>query len=158
MMRSGNAVSSHSGLISSYTLQEKRQVLLRPNARKKNLIGLRSAVGLLIYFTLVCLWCGQTGGRDQQNFSDGQITTFLRYGTMLERVSRAWSSAIIFFVIIVFCRTWAGFLVVLGSTGCRVRAAGANFRGGSAGTLPMEIYKIGLSLNTISCVTWTGIG
>ena len=42
-MRSGNAVSSHSGLIPSETAHEKRGGLLRPIARRKNLISLRSA-------------------------------------------------------------------------------------------------------------------
>ena len=63
MMKSENAVSSHSELILSETLNEKRGVLLRPNTRKKNLIGLRSAACLLIYFILLSLWCGRTGGR-----------------------------------------------------------------------------------------------
>ena len=43
MMRSGNAVSSHGGLIPSETAYEKRRGLLWPIARKKNLISLRSA-------------------------------------------------------------------------------------------------------------------
>ena len=51
MMRSGNAVSSHSGLISSETLYEKRGGLLWPIARKRNLIGQR----LTPFFTIfVC--------------------------------------------------------------------------------------------------------
>lgn len=29
---------------------------------------------------------------------------------------------------------------------------------GIRGYVPIEIFKIGLSLNTISCVPWTGIG
>ena len=36
MMRSGNAVSSHSGLIPPETLYEKRGGLLGPIARKRN--------------------------------------------------------------------------------------------------------------------------
>ena len=43
MMRSGNAVSCHSGLIPSETAHEKRGGLLWPIARKNNLISLRSA-------------------------------------------------------------------------------------------------------------------
>ena len=43
MMRFGNAVSSHSGLIPSETAYAKRGGLLWPIARKKNLISLRSA-------------------------------------------------------------------------------------------------------------------
>ena len=48
MMRSGNAVSSHSGLIPSETLYEKGGGLLWPIARKRNLISLRSAA----FFTI----------------------------------------------------------------------------------------------------------
>ena len=49
MMRSGNAVSSHSGLISSETLYEKRGGLLWPIARKRNLISPRSAAFFTIF-------------------------------------------------------------------------------------------------------------
>ena len=49
MMRSGNAVSSHSGLIPSEKLYEKREGLLRPIARKRNLIRLRSASFFTIF-------------------------------------------------------------------------------------------------------------
>ena len=49
MMRSGNAVSSHSGLIPSEKLYEKRGGLLRPIARKRNLIRLRSASFFTIF-------------------------------------------------------------------------------------------------------------
>ena len=45
MMRSGNAFSSHSGLIPS----EKRGGLLWPIARKENLISLRSAAFFTIF-------------------------------------------------------------------------------------------------------------
>ena len=43
MMRSGNAVSSHSGLIPSETLYEKRVAMLWQIARRRSLISLRSA-------------------------------------------------------------------------------------------------------------------
>ena len=49
MMKSGKAVSSHSGLIPSETLHEKRGGLLRPIARKRNLISLRSAAFFTIF-------------------------------------------------------------------------------------------------------------
>ena len=49
MMRSGNAISSHSGLIPYETVYEKRGGLLRLIARKKNLISLRSAVFFTIF-------------------------------------------------------------------------------------------------------------
>ena len=51
MMRSGSAVSSHSGLIPSETLYEKRGGLLWPIARKRNLISLRSVA---IFTITVC--------------------------------------------------------------------------------------------------------
>ena len=50
MVRSGNAVSSHSGLIPSETLYEKRGGLFFwPIARKTNFISLRSAVFFNIF-------------------------------------------------------------------------------------------------------------
>ena len=49
MMRSGNAISSHSGLIPFETVYEKRGGLLRLIARKKNLISPRSAVFFTIF-------------------------------------------------------------------------------------------------------------
>ena len=49
MMRSGNAVSSHSGLIPPETLYEKRGGLIRAIARKSNLISLRSAAFFAIF-------------------------------------------------------------------------------------------------------------
>ena len=49
MMRSGNAVLSHGGLIPSETLYEKREGLLWPIARKSNLIKLRSAAFFTIF-------------------------------------------------------------------------------------------------------------
>ena len=49
MVRSGNAVSSHSGLIPSETLYEKRGGMLWPIATKKNLISLRSAAFFTIF-------------------------------------------------------------------------------------------------------------
>ena len=49
MMRSGNAVSSHSGLISYETLHEKRGGLLWPIERKKNLISLQLAAFFTIF-------------------------------------------------------------------------------------------------------------
>ena len=48
MMRSGNEVSSHSGLIPSETLYENRGGLLWPIARR-NLISLRSAAFFTIF-------------------------------------------------------------------------------------------------------------
>ena len=48
-MRSGNAISSHSGLIPFETVYEKRGGLLRLIARKKNLISPRSAVFFTIF-------------------------------------------------------------------------------------------------------------
>ena len=48
-MRSGNAVSSHSGLIPSETVYEKRGGLLWPIARKKNLSSLCSAAFFTIF-------------------------------------------------------------------------------------------------------------
>ena len=51
MMRSGNAVPSHNGLIPSETLYEKRGWLLWPIARERNLISLRSAA---FYTIFVC--------------------------------------------------------------------------------------------------------
>ena len=54
MMRSGNAVSSHSGLISFETVRKKRRINLLPLiARKRNLIGVRSAA-LNLFTILVC--------------------------------------------------------------------------------------------------------
>ena len=44
MMRSGNSVSFHRGLITFETVYEERQGLFRPIARKENLTGVRSAV------------------------------------------------------------------------------------------------------------------
>ena len=55
MMRSGNAVSSHSGLIPSDTLYEKGGGLLWPIARKRNLISLRSAALISLPFLNV-IW------------------------------------------------------------------------------------------------------
>ena len=49
MMRSGNAVSSHSGLIPSETLYEKRGGMLWQIAGKKSLISLRSAAIFIIF-------------------------------------------------------------------------------------------------------------
>ena len=49
MMRSGNAISSHSGLIPAETLYERRGGLLWPIARKGNLISLRSAAFFTIF-------------------------------------------------------------------------------------------------------------
>ena len=50
-IRSGNAVSSHSGLIPSENCTKKRERLLWPIARKRNLISLR----LVAFFTIfVC--------------------------------------------------------------------------------------------------------
>ena len=49
MMRSGNAVSSHSGLIPSENLYEKREGLLWPIARKRNLISLPSVAFFTIF-------------------------------------------------------------------------------------------------------------
>ena len=49
MIRCGNAVSSHSGLIPSETSFEKRGGLLWPIARKKNLISLRLAAFFTIF-------------------------------------------------------------------------------------------------------------
>ena len=49
MMRFGNAISSHSGLIPFETVYEKRGGLLRLIARKKNLISPRSAVFFTIF-------------------------------------------------------------------------------------------------------------
>ena len=67
----------------------------------------------------------------------GRLPVFLGMGLH----SRASSSAMnVFPVIIQFCRRWAGFSVVLGSTGCRVRAAGANF-GGIPRYIPAGIFK-----------------
>ena len=43
MMRSGNAVSSHNGLIPSETLYEKRVAMLWQIARRRSLISLRWA-------------------------------------------------------------------------------------------------------------------
>ena len=51
-MRSGNAVSSHSGLIPSETVYEKRGGLLWPIERKKNLSSPCSAASFTIF---VCL-------------------------------------------------------------------------------------------------------
>ena len=49
MVRSGNAVSSHSGLIPSENLYEKRGGMLWPITTKKNLIRLRSAAFFTIF-------------------------------------------------------------------------------------------------------------
>ena len=49
MVRSGNAISSNSGLIPFETVWEKRGGLLRTIARKKNLISLRSAAFFTIF-------------------------------------------------------------------------------------------------------------
>ena len=49
MMRSGNAVLSHSSLIPSETVYEKRRGLLWPIARKKNLISQRSVAFFTIF-------------------------------------------------------------------------------------------------------------
>ena len=49
MVRSGNAVSSHSGLIPSENLYEKRGGMLWPITTKKNLIRLRSAAFFSIF-------------------------------------------------------------------------------------------------------------
>ena len=49
MMRSGNVVSSHSGLIPSETLYEKRGEMLWQIARKNSLISLRSAAFFTIF-------------------------------------------------------------------------------------------------------------
>ena len=57
MMRSGKAFSSHSGLIPSETLHEKRGGLLRPIARKRNLISVRLAAFFTIF---VCIWSALT--------------------------------------------------------------------------------------------------
>ena len=67
----------------------------------------------------------------------GGLPHFPRYGATLER---GWPSRgaplrmslLNLSVVILFCRTWAGFSVVLGSTGCRVRAGGAYFGGDPA--------------------------
>ena len=48
-MRSGSAVSPHSGVISSETLYEKRGGLLWPIVRKRNLISLRLAAFFTIF-------------------------------------------------------------------------------------------------------------
>ena len=137
-MKSGNAVTSHSGLISSETLYEKREVLLRPNARKKNLIGLRSAACLFFCFTLVCQWCGRTGGLTVTwspkflGWVDYHIFLGirLRSSPLLVRLELRYECLPRLCCHYPFCRTWAGFSVVLGSTGCRVRAVGAYFGGG----------------------------
>ena len=47
-MRSGYAVSSHSDLIQSETVYEKKGLLL-PIARKENLINVRSAAFFIIF-------------------------------------------------------------------------------------------------------------
>ena len=47
-----NAVSSHSGLIPFETGYEKRGGLLRPIARKKNLVSLRLAAFLPFFYVL----------------------------------------------------------------------------------------------------------
>ena len=49
MMRSVNAVSSHSGLIPSGNFLRKREGLLWPIARKRNLISLRSVAFFTIF-------------------------------------------------------------------------------------------------------------
>ena len=51
MMRSGYAVSSHSNLIPSETVYEKRG-LLWPIARKENLINVRSAAFLSLLYVI----------------------------------------------------------------------------------------------------------
>ena len=49
-MRSGNVVSSHSGLIPFETVYEKKkEALLWQNAGKKNLISVRSAAFFIIF-------------------------------------------------------------------------------------------------------------
>ena len=52
MMSAGNAVSSYNGLIPSETVYEKRRGLLRPIARKENLISIRSAAA----FSTIFVW------------------------------------------------------------------------------------------------------
>ena len=52
MMRSGNAVPSHSGLIPFETLYEKRGGLLWPIARKRNLRSLHTAALFTIFLML----------------------------------------------------------------------------------------------------------
>ena len=49
MMRYGNAVSSHTGLIPSETLYEKRGGMLWQIARKKSFVSLRSAAIFTIF-------------------------------------------------------------------------------------------------------------
>ena len=56
MMRSGCAVSSHSNLIPSETVYEKRG-LLWPIARKENLINVRSAAFVIIFVCNLVLAC-----------------------------------------------------------------------------------------------------
>ena len=53
MMRSGNAVSSHSGLIPFDTLYEKRGGMLWQMARKKSLISLRLAAIFTVFVSNV---------------------------------------------------------------------------------------------------------
>ena len=55
MMRSGNAISSHSGLIPFETVYEKRGGLLHLIARKKNLISPSSAVFFTIFVSNLVL-------------------------------------------------------------------------------------------------------
>ena len=51
MMSSENAISSYNGLIPSEPVYEKRRrALLWPNARKENLISIRSAAAFLTIF------------------------------------------------------------------------------------------------------------
>ena len=50
MMSSGNTVSSYNGLIPSETVYEKSRGLLRPIARKENLISIRSAAAFFAIF------------------------------------------------------------------------------------------------------------
>ena len=56
MIRSGYAVSSHSGLIPSQTVCEKKG-LLWPIARKENLINVRSAAFVIIFVCNLVLAC-----------------------------------------------------------------------------------------------------
>ena len=134
--------------------------MLRPNARRKNLIGLPFGCLFIDLFYIgmpVVPTNGWTYSHVITKISRmGRLPHFLKYGATLERARRAWSSAMNVFCHYPFLQNMGRISVVLGSTGCRVRAAGLG--GGSGGMFPIEISKIGLSLNTISCVPWTGIG